>query len=316
MIETLQSLRFVFVMMIFMSHFAYRDVCAFDAGGDCGVAFFFLLSGFVCSIGYGAKIRNGSFHYGSFIWSRLKKLYPLHLLCLLFFLVVSHASLDGKVLLNVLLLQSWVPDIDYYFACNSVSWFLSSLLFCYVMFPLFYRWLSWPLSLAVAIACVAVYWFTPADRINAILYVNPLVRLIDFYWGMLLCRFFEQRKLFVSAGWMEVVLVIVLLFFLAAYPFADEKLRNAPLYWVVLIPLIGVFAQERGLVSRWLKTGPMLFLGSLTMPLFLTHQMLIGILLRRLPEMPVLPMLIICLLATLLVSWMIQIIFSRLMRYL
>lgn len=121
MIETLQSLRFIFMMMIFMSHFAYRDIGAFDAGGDCGVSFFFLLSGFVCSWGYGGKIENGTFHYGRFLWKRFKKLYPLHLICLLFFLLVSHAPLDEKVLLNVLLLQSWIPDIDYYFACNSVS---------------------------------------------------------------------------------------------------------------------------------------------------------------------------------------------------
>jgi peptidoglycan/LPS O-acetylase OafA/YrhL len=54
--DVFQSLRFVFVMMIFMSHFAYRDVNPFDAGGDCGVAFFFLLSGFVMSMGYGRSI--------------------------------------------------------------------------------------------------------------------------------------------------------------------------------------------------------------------------------------------------------------------
>ena len=63
---TLQSLRFVFVMMIFMSHFAYRGVSPFDAGGDCGVTFFFLLSGFTMSMGYGCSIADGSFrlaHY-------------------------------------------------------------------------------------------------------------------------------------------------------------------------------------------------------------------------------------------------------------
>ena len=314
MIETLQSLRFIFVMMIFMSHFAYRNIRAFDAGGDCGVAFFFLLSGFVCSLAYGAKISSGSFRYGSFLWKRLKKLYPLHLLCLLFFLLVSHVPIDGKVLVNALLLQSWVPDMEYYFACNSVSWFLSSLMFCYVMFPLLYRWLSWRLTIVIAMACVAVYWFTPADRINSILYVNPLVRLIDFYWGMLLCHFSLQRKETFSGQWLEVVLAILLMLFLAAYPFADEKLRNAPLYWLVLIPLIWVFAQQNGLVSRWLKTTPMLFLGSLTMPLFLTHQMMIGILLRRLPEIPAVLMLSICILVVLTISWTIQIIFSKLIR--
>ena len=163
------------MMMIFMSHFAYRDIRAFDAGGDCGVAFFFLLSGFVCSLAYGPKISNGSFHYGRFLWNRLKKLYPLHLLCLLFYLLVSRAPLDGKVLMNVLLLQSWIPNMDYYFACNSVSWFLSTLMFCYVLFPLLYRWLSWPFTVLAALICVAFYAFTPVDQVNAVLYVNPLV---------------------------------------------------------------------------------------------------------------------------------------------
>ena len=302
------------MMMIFMSHFAYRDIRAFDAGGDCGVAFFFLLSGFVCSLSYGAKVKSGSFRYATFLWKRLKKLYPLHLLCLLFFIAVSHAPLDEKVLLNVVLLQSWVPEMDYYFACNSVSWFLSSLMFCYVMFPLLCRWLSWKLTFLMAMACVAVYWLTPADHINAILYVNPLVRLIDFYWGMLLCHFFLQRKDHISGWWMEIALVIILVLFLAVYPFADEKLRNAPLYWLVLMPLIWVFAQQRGPVSRWLKTAPVLFLGSLTMPLFLIHQMLIGILLHRLPEMPAVLMLAVCVLVALMISWAIQIIFSRLIR--
>ena len=130
MIGTLQSLRFIFVMMIFMSHFDYRDIRGFDAGGDCGVAFFFILSGFVCSLGYGQRIREGAFRYGDFIWKRLKKLYPLHLLCLLFFLLVSQTTLDMKVMTNALLLQSWVPDPEWYFSCNKVSWFLSSLLFC------------------------------------------------------------------------------------------------------------------------------------------------------------------------------------------
>lgn len=53
MIATLQSLRFVFVMLIFLSHFEYKEIAPLDAGGDCGVAFFFLLSGYVLSIRYG-----------------------------------------------------------------------------------------------------------------------------------------------------------------------------------------------------------------------------------------------------------------------
>ena len=314
MIGTLQSLRFIFVMMIFMSHFDYRDIRGFDAGGDGGVAFFFMLSGFVCSLGYGQRICEGVFRYGDFIWKRLKKLYPLHLFCLLFFLLVSQTTLDLKVLANALLLQSWVPDPDWYFSCNKVSWFLSSLLFCYVVFPWVYRHLSEYLTLAVLTACAVVYRLTPYDRFNAVLYVFPAVRFIDFYIGMLLYQFYERKKTLSIPKGTELLLIFVLLLTLAVYPFTDAKLRNAPLYWVVLMPLILVFAQEKGLVSRLLKTKPMLFLGSLTMPVFLTHQMIIGILLHRLPEMPVMLMLMVCVFVTLTISWGVQIIFSRLFR--
>ena len=138
--------------------------------------------------------------------------------------------------------------------------------------------------------------------------------MVDFYLGMLSCRMFMCGKVFASSGQLEVVLLVILLMSLVVYPFVGEKFRNAPLYWMVLIPLILAFAQEKGPVSRWLNTKPMLFLGSLTMPVFLTHQMLIGILLRRLPEMPVVLMLAACIFVVLSISWGIQIIISRLLR--
>ena len=169
MIATLQSLRFVFVMLVFLSHFAYRDIQTLDAGGDCGVAFFFLLSGFVLSLGYGRKIDDGSFCYRGFLKRRFLKLYPLHILCLIFFFVVSKASLDWPILLNVLLLQAWIPNPDYYFSCNSVSWFLSCLFFCYFLFPFAYKRLSLRWLFFVIVGYLLALLLTPYEKINAIL---------------------------------------------------------------------------------------------------------------------------------------------------
>ena len=66
MIETLQSLRFIFIMMIFMSHFAYRGIGPFDAGGDCGVAFFFMLS--KAHSVMAVSCENGSVNYIRYIF--------------------------------------------------------------------------------------------------------------------------------------------------------------------------------------------------------------------------------------------------------
>ena len=306
MIETLQSLRFIFIMMIFMSHFAYRGIGPFDAGGDCGVAFFFMLSGFVVSLGYGRQIQEGTFRYARFLRKRFWKIYPLHLLCLLFWLIVSKSVIDGHVVLNLLLLQSWIPDPEYYFSCNSVSWFLSCLLFCYFLFPWAYKHVSKGWVSCVLVAYVAVCLLTPYEKVNAILYVNPLVRFVDFYIGIVLCRIYEKGFSLSGVVWMEWLLLLTLIVLLAAYPFVDEKVRNAPLYWLMLAPVILVFSKELGPLSRLLKMRPMLMLASLSMPIFMTHQMLIGILLHRLPDLPVVVMLFLSVFTVLVVSWFID----------
>lgn len=315
-LPTLQALRFVFVMMIFMSHFVYGGVGAFDAGGDCGVAFFFLLSGFVVSLGYGRQLSQHTFSYGRFMRRRLLKIYPLHLLCLAAFLVISRQTVDLRVVLNALLLQCWVPQTDYYFSCNAVSWFLSCMLFCYLVFPLLYRYASGRLLAVVAVAYGAVCLAVPYDMVNNILYVNPLVRCVDFYLGIMLCKVYESRRPVLSSvgSWAEPLLLALLVASLVVYPYADAKLRNAPLYWLVLMPFILVFARGEGLLSRLLRCRAMQWLGSLSMPVFMLHTMTFAVLMHHLPVMPYWAMLGVCVVAVVALSWAVDRFFLRLFR--
>ncbi|MBR1389559.1 MAG: acyltransferase [Prevotella sp.] len=311
MIATLQSLRFVFLVMIFLSHFAYHGIGAWDAFGDCGVAFFFMLSGFVLSVGYGPRLSDHSFSFSTFMRRRLIKLYPLHLLCLVFYLIVSHSGFGIPVLLNALLLQSWIPDPDIYFSCNSVSWFLSSLMFCYLVFPVAYRCVSWRWLSALLALYLAVCLLVPESHVNAVLYIHPLLRFVDFYIGIVLARVYENGYPRSLPGWAEPLTVVLLLLALMAYPYLDVKFRNAPLFWLVLVPLILVFAKGQGGLSSLLNRKPMQLLASLTMPAYMIHQMLLGILLARLPEMPAGLMLFVCLLTVLVMSWCIERFFLR-----
>lgn len=313
-IETLQSMRFLFVVLIFFSHFAYGNIAAFDAGGDCGVAFFFVLSGFVCSLGYGDRLRNGAFCHRSFLFRRLRKIYPLHLLCLVAIFVAGSHSIDTKVVLNALLLQSWVPNAEYYFSFNGVSWFLSSLLFCYAVFPFACRNLSRTFVIAVLVAYAVFFVAIPYDKVNALLYVFPLTRFVDFMLGMALCRLFERNINAIVPRWAEVGITLLLVVSLFAYPIIDEKVRTAPLYWFILLPMIYVFALQNGPLSRITRKKALLRLGGLAMPFYMVHQMVINAMLRFLPDMAPVLMLALCFAASLCVAFCISWLMKRMTK--
>ena len=302
--KTLQSLRFIFVIMIFMSHFNYRNISSFDAGGDCGVAFFFLLSGFVLSMGYGSKIDNNTFSFYGFIKRRLIKVYPLHLLSLLLFLVIFRPDITIILLFNTLLLQSWIPDDSYYFSYNGVSWFLSTILFCYVLFPVAYRYANRRALLFVIAYYAVAYIIIPYSMVNQLLYVSPLIRLVDFFLGIMLYKIYQDRKKITSnASLFELLLVILLSVALIVYPYTDEKFRNAPLYWFILLPIIYVFTQQQGVVSRCLQYRVLQWLGSLSMPIFMLHPIVFRTMFHFFPSIPSLLMLILCFSITVALSW-------------
>lgn len=309
--SSLQALRFIFVMMIFMSHFNYHVTSSFDAGGDCGVAFFFLLSGFVMSMGYGASINDGTFNFKRYITRRLIKIYPLHLLCLIVFLVLFRPEIDHRLPLNALLLQSWIPDDNYYFYYNGVSWFLSSLLFCYLVFPFIYRFANRLTLAAVLIGCLIVYMIVPYSQINALLYVFPPVRFVDFFIGIMLYKHYNSREKKPVSSWIEPLLMVLLALALVAYPYTDEKLRNAPLYWFVLIPIIYVFVQQQGSVSRFLQWRILQWLGSLSMPIFMLHPIVFRSMIHFFPSFSYGLMLVLCFALTVLFSWITDRLFLR-----
>ena len=300
---SLQALRFVFVMFIVMSHFSYREVAAFDAGGDGGVAFFFLLSGFAMSMGYGQSIVDGTFSFKRYAKRRLLKVYPLHLLCLAIFLIVFRPVADLRLPINALLLQSWIPDGDYYFSYNGVAWFLSDVLFCYLLFPLVYRHAGRLLLVGLLLACLAVYIVVPYSQINALLYVFPPVRFVDFFLGIMLYKFYVRRQNEPITPYAEPLLVVLLILAVIAYPFADEKFRNAPLFWIVFLPFIYVFAKQQGPVSHMLQRPLFQWLGSLSMPIFMFHPMVFRTLFHFFPAIPSMLMLALALSLTLMVSW-------------
>lgn len=138
-ILSLQSMRFIFCTLIFIYHFfESTGKFHFYYGGDAGVTFFFILSGFVLSMGCGASIKNETFEYVQFLRKRLAKIYPLHLVTFTIALCMSFVAgvkfNITKTLLHVFMLQEFTLSEDMLKYGTGLSWFLGALFFCYLLF--------------------------------------------------------------------------------------------------------------------------------------------------------------------------------------
>lgn len=294
MIRTLHALRFVFILLIMLSHVIGSP---FDFGGECGVSFFFMLSGFVLSLSYGNRVKEGSFRTRKFVGKQLLKFYPLHLVTLAAFVWLD-ARLgriyDWQHLVpNVLLLQSWIPSDEYFFVANGASWFLCDILFFYWVFACVWQRLNAlaPRHLAViggitVILYAALAFSIPAETVNSILYAAPWTRLLDFCTGILICRFFlsergqrlqsHLRRSDVRLWECLTLALLVASFFV--YEALTPRLRCAALFWAVIPPVLLFCAaadRSRGLVVRLLHHPVLQWLGHISLELYLLHMLVL-----------------------------------------
>ncbi|MEV6333688.1 acyltransferase [Nocardia vinacea] len=100
--------------------------------GAAGVTFFFVLSGFIIywSFRPGMSVRG-------FYRRRVLKIYPMHLLAALAFVVVASVPLSRLVVWvpNLLLVHTWVPKWTTVGGLNVPAWSLASEMLFYLSFP-------------------------------------------------------------------------------------------------------------------------------------------------------------------------------------
>ncbi len=298
MIKPLTSLRFVFAVLVFLSHmWFFEDVPGISnvhnyyfKEGFIGVSFFFILSGFVLSYSYKEKIQNGSIRFFQFWKARFARIYPLHFLTLLIAIplmqYVDAVTFIKKLLLNVLLLQSFVPSDGYYLTFNAVAWSLSDEMFFYLSFPILififvrkrYRWLS--VLAYITLVPIGVL-LTREVFHHALFYVNPLCRIGDFIIGMMLYRLYAQRKDIEIlnnrkiAGIAEVLALGLLFAFVYFHEYVPLGYRYSIYYILPMCVLVYVFAYSNGFVSRFLSNKILVSLGDASFAMYMVHVLLL-----------------------------------------
>ncbi|MFI2612539.1 acyltransferase family protein [Kitasatospora sp. NPDC018619] len=225
-LPSLTGARFFAAALVFCFHaslakmldpFSDRDFAdgyafLFSKAGWAGVSFFFVLSGFVLAW----SARPGD-TLGGFYRRRLLKIYPNHVVtwavALLFF---SAAAAGPEVWLpNLLLVHSWVPDLNTFVSVNQPSWSLCSELLFYLLFPLLWRgvrairgdrlWVWFGIAFAGLLGTQLVIhaWVPATPRLAEwplsetqwwLAYNIPPLRLFEFVLGMLMARVLKEGR--------------------------------------------------------------------------------------------------------------------------
>ena len=129
--KSYQGLRLLFFVSIVAGHCGHT-ICG---GGGELCSFFFIISGFLY------KYNND---YWKYVKRKIINIFPIYYVCLFILLLgkiyTGHLHLGVDIIPHLLLVQSWLPafkETSHFYL--GPAWFISSLLFCYLVSPLCYK---------------------------------------------------------------------------------------------------------------------------------------------------------------------------------
>lgn len=293
MIYPIQSLRGIFAFLIFLSHYKFGTNAILPLGGDFGVSFFLILSGFILFRNYQSRSNIST---KLFISSRFEKIYPLHLLTFFIgiYLYVQYNPIIN--IPNILLLQSWIPIKEFYFSPNPVSWYLSTLMLSYWLFPslikLFARGRKFVNIAAFSIFIYAILIiilpttrFYPQLSYNVITYwtyIFPPVRLCDFMLGMLLAYFCNKYSLSINkhiathSHIYALILITIVMSVSLLYEYIPQCIGSACWWWIpVSLLIVYCSFDTKSLITKLLNNKILIKSGEISFSFFMLHRLII-----------------------------------------
>lgn len=291
MIRNLQALRAICAVLIYIHH-AGPDCPVVSSFGDAAVAIFFILSGFVMSASYEHReVSITPRAMSRFMYNRVVRIYPLYLAALL----IMVFTVSWKIFaLDALMLQSWIPDINIAFAGNGPAWFVSSLMFSYLMFlptqwllrnrrKLFYRILAVTL---VAYCCLIL--LLRGELMFYLLYVCPPIRFIDFMLGMVLWDQLPRLQGWQSKAQPAAILAIVLCIGqMLLWEYVPMRLTLCSYWWPVALLLIASLTladRQSGLLTKVFHWRPLVIAGNVSFTFYILHRPWIDLMHNLLPN--------------------------------
>jgi peptidoglycan/LPS O-acetylase OafA/YrhL len=281
----LTSLRAFAALAVFIYHLGAWRVAALPGGvsevGAVGVAFFFVLSGFVLAWGTRPGLPALTFYR-----RRFARVYPSDLTMLLVAVVVPvvpvHRGVEAAVA-NALVVQAWYADPKVVYGMNGVSWSLSCEALFYTLFPVLVvviralpRWAGWALAFAGLVVAVVLNLrsFGFADHF-------PPIRATEFLLGTVAGLSFRD-------GWRPrvpgPVVALVLGTALAACTVVPPSMASAVMAAPFLLLILHTAVRDLDGRRGWLRSRVLVFAGEASFAFYLVHELTIVNLRTVLPE--------------------------------
>lgn len=289
MIYSLQGFRVILCALVFLFHVNSQvepQNPLFYGFGTLAVSYFFVLSGFVHGITFDDSKTFEDNKKKTL--SRIFSNYPLHWICL--FLMIPLKLKDcginfdfiKRFFINVSLLQAWLPFEKYNLDFNGASWFLSDIVFMLLMtVPLCklankIKKLKTLFLSILGIQSIEIFLsiLLCGKDSNRILYFNPLIRILDYFAGILVANLvknygkeFKFKNIYESF----VIILIFILSFIYNY-IPNSFTSSGTLYLIPACFSIYILSTQNGFVSKIFSNRNLVNLSKGTMYFYMIHQ--------------------------------------------
>lgn len=282
-LKGLTALRAVAALLVFGYHMGGASPSRLFGLGYVGVAFFYVLSGFVLTWGTNPERSRKRFYL-----RRFARIFPSHLtvwlavLLLPMMLPLVSGPRDAEhAVLNLLLLQGWSWKLSDVFSMNGVTWSLSCEMFFYAIFPFVFvaaRRLSvrvqWIIVVGLFLAAaviVSIGSFAPENSALALIAgANPLVRAPEFLLGVVGARTMQAGH---RLSTRHVCLVLVFAVTGATFVHGSPAMATwaTPAFLIVIMFVAQLAIAGRPVLSwRWL-----VYCGKVSFCFYLVHQLVL-----------------------------------------
>ncbi len=325
MIKSLTGLRAIAAIVVMLYHL-WSGTLATEA--CMAMIAMMAMSGMVNAMHNGTMACSGR-NYWRYVAQRLVRIVPLHWLTLGMLLAAGSHTIGWDLLANALLLHAWVPDLAVCYGYNTMSWFLSALIPCYLLLPSLCRALrqisvKWQVGGLVAVLIAEAAWLTtlPSGQFAVwAAYVAPPVQLINFAGGIVACNVCLSMPRHTPSTRHATVAELAMVAILAALAWTSHtgplpaRLGAPYSLWALLLAMATLTrtAGSGAIVTRFLSCKVMQWLGGISFEMFMLHGMVCAALLAAAPAITSLPWGVqaaICIVPVAITSWIV----NRLLR--